>query len=148
MDEARSRNCRIRRVSRSRTRFGFYIAPDAPLDPISTYTVTVTGHTRWTETPIDPDTSSWSFTTRRDLSGSSIDMPVDLSDPTVHWDGYWFAGEVKPNFDTSRMFDQEGVYELMDEAATRAPGFMAEQRDFPWMGDHWQATYFDGNPNP
>jgi hypothetical protein len=126
---------------------GFYIAPDAALDPLATYTVHVSGQTKLTETPIDPATSTWSFTTRRDLAGSALAMAVDLGDPTVHWAGYWFAGEVKPNFNTSRVFDQEGVYDLIEAAAQRAPGFFAEQRDYPWMGDYWQATIFDGNPN-
>jgi hypothetical protein len=126
---------------------GYYIVPAAKLDPSSSYTVTVTGRTRRTLTPIDPATSTWTFTTRRDLTGASIAIPVDLSAPAVRWDGRWFAGECKPNFGTSRMYDQEGAYDLMQEAAARAPGFLEEQRDFPWMGDYWQATFFDGNPN-
>ncbi|MBP7149015.1 MAG: hypothetical protein KBD01_15905 [Acidobacteria bacterium] len=127
--------------------YGFYLVTAAPLAPLTTYTVKVLGQTRSTDTPIDPTTASWTFTTRRDLTGAALPMPVDLAAPTVHWNGRWFAGECKPNFDTSRMFDQEGVYGLMDEAAARAPLFLAEQRDYPWMADYWQASIFDGNLN-
>jgi len=48
--------------------FGFYSVPDEPLQPETVYTVEVSGQTRQ-GIPIDPETSTWSFTTRRDQIG-------------------------------------------------------------------------------
>ncbi len=128
--------------------YGVYIAPAVPLDPTSTYTVTVTARTATSRIPIDPATNTWSFTTRRDLTGASRTIALDLAGPTVTWPDHWFAGECKPDFDTSRTFDQETAYQLMDSVRAAIPDFMLEQRDFPWMGDYWQAGgFFDGDPN-
>ncbi len=98
-------------------------------------------------TPIDASTATWTFTTRRDLAGSTWTVPLDLAGPTVHWEGRWFAGEVKVNFDSSRLFDQGPVYDLMAASRVEAPEFLLQQRDYPLFGDYWQARIFDGNPN-
>lgn len=125
--------------------FGFYSAPDGRLAPETTYTVEVTGETRQ-GIPIDPSTSTWSFRTRRDLTDASVTFDVDLASPTVTWKGRWWAGASKVTFDTSRVYDQEAVYQLMDEARVRAPEFMTKHRDALWLGDYFK-NYFDGVPN-
>ncbi len=127
--------------------YGVQIVPTLPLDTASTYTVTVTGQNTQRHQPIDPNTSTWSFTTRRSLAGAAASFNIDLTAPTVTWPGRWFAGTVKPNFDTSRVFDQSPVYALLDTVRQRQPDFMLQARDFPWMGDYTQANFFDGNPN-
>ena len=127
--------------------FGVYTVSAAPLDPQATYLVTVTAQTMTRHSPINPATNTVSFTTRRDLAGAAQTSVVDLAAPTVTWPDHWFAGECKPDFDTSRSFDQEPAYVLIDQARARIPDFMLEQRDFPWMGEYWQANFFDGDPN-
>jgi hypothetical protein len=125
--------------------FGFYSVPEARLLPQTRYTVEVTGQTRQ-GVPIDPETSTWSFTTRRDLTGATAVFDVDLDAPTVEWTGRWWAGSSKVTFDTSRLYDQEAVYQLMDEAREKAPEFMLQQRDAMWLGDYYK-NFSDGNPN-
>lgn len=128
--------------------YGVYVVPAVALDPTATYTVTVDAVTVTSRIPIDPSTNVWSFTTRRDLTGAARTIAVDLGGPTVTWPDHWWAGECKPDFDTSRTYDQDGAYQLMDQVRATEPDFMLEQRDFPWMGDYWQANgFFDGNPN-
>lgn len=126
--------------------FGFYIVPAAPLLPSTTHTVTVTGNNSH-GTPLDPATTSWSFTTRRSLGGAALDWAVDAAGATVNWEGRWFAGECKVEFDSSRTYQQEAVYQLIDAARAAAPEFFLQQRDFPLLGDYYQATFFDGNLN-
>jgi hypothetical protein len=125
--------------------FGFFSAPEARLEPTTTYTLEVSGETRQ-GIPIDPATTSWSFTTRRDLTGATATFAIDLSGPTVEWTGRWWAGASKVTFDTSRVYDQEAVYQLMDEARERAPEFMLQHRDALWLGDYFK-NFFDGVPN-
>jgi hypothetical protein len=116
--------------------------------PSTVYTVAVSARTL-DGVPIDPGASSWSFTTRRSLDGASVSWTVDLAQPTVHWEGRWFAGEVKVQFDSSRTYDQEPVYDMIDASRVEAPDFFVQQRDFPYLGDYWQAGLgaFDGNAN-
>ena len=134
-------------VDGTRAGYGFYTDPDAPLLASTTYTVRVSGSTL-DGTPIDPATASWSFTTRRDLAGSALAFDVDASGPTLSWEGRFFSGMVKPNFDTSRLFHQEPVYQLIDAARSDAPEFFLQQRDWPLFSDYWSGGgYFDGNPN-
>lgn len=133
-------------VADGRMGWGFLSQPSAPLPASTTITARVSART-FGGLAIDPTTSTWSFTTRRDLSGSAWTLALDLSGPTVNWEGRWFAGAVKVNFDTSQLFDQEPVYALMDRSRGEAPEFLLQQRDYPLFGDYWQARIFDGNPN-
>jgi hypothetical protein len=133
-------------VDGTRAGYGFYTDPDAPLLPSATYTVNVSARSL-DGTPIDPATASWSFTTRRDLAGSAASWDVDLASTVITWEGRFFSGMVKPNFDTSRLFHQEPVYAMIDEARADAPDFFMHQRDWPLFSDYWNGAYFDGNPN-
>lgn len=133
-------------VADGRMGWGFLSRPSTPLPASTDITVRVKARTFGGLT-IDPATATWTFTTRRDLSGSPWTVPLDLSGPTVRWEGRWFAGEVKVSFDSSRLFDQEPVYALMEASQAEAPEFMLQQRDYPLFGDYWQARIFDGNPN-
>jgi hypothetical protein len=130
----------------TRTGYGFFTQPNAPLQPSSTYTVRVSGATL-SGIPIDATTTSWSFTTRRDLAGSAASFDIDLAAPTATWEGRFFSGMVKPNFNTSAIFDQEPVYDLIDQARESAPEFFLQQRDWPLFADYWSNLYFDGAPN-
>lgn len=126
--------------------WGFIARPSTPLPASTLINARVRAQT-YGGLGIDTSTSTWSFTTRRDLSGSSWTLPVDLAGTTVNWEGRWFAGEVKVNFDSSRLYDQGAVYDLMEASRALAPEFFREQRDYPLFGDYWQARIFDGNPN-
>lgn len=127
---------------------GVHVVRATPLAASRTYTVTVFARTN-DGVAINPSASSWSFTTRRSLDGATVAWTIDASQPTVHWRGRWFAGMVKVNFDTSAQYDQEAVYALIDDARTEAPELFEQQRDFPLLGDYWQAGLgaFDGNAN-
>lgn len=125
--------------------FGFYSEPEQPLLAETRYDVEVFAETTQ-GIPVDPATATWWFGTRRDLSGAGVTFEVDLRDPAVEWKGRWWAGVSKVTFDTSRVYDQEAVYELMDEARERAPEFMSKHRDALWLGDYYK-NYFDGVPN-
>lgn len=48
------------------------------------------------------------------IADPTLAVKIDLAAPTVTWDGWFFAGIVKPNFNTSRLFDQLDSYLLMD----------------------------------
>lgn len=126
--------------------FGFESIPDSPLAPLTTYTLEVAGETFFGES-VDPSTSSWSFTTRRDITNASRTFDVDLAGPTVTWTGRWHAGTAKVNFNTSRLYDQQVVYDLMAEVRERVPDFMLQHRDAAWSGDYYRSNIFDGNPN-
>lgn len=129
------------------TGFGFYIVPASPLLPQTTYTIQVDAKTL-DAIPIQTAGSTWSFTTRRDLIGSQINFTIDTALAAPAWQGRFLAGTIKPNFDTSTLFDQEPVYDLIDEAKQDAPEFMYLQRDWPLMADYWSGGgFFDGNPN-
>lgn len=123
-----------------------YIVPDAPLDPATSYRVDLFARTL-DGVPIDPARDSWSFTTRAPVSNPAVSWAIDLSAPTVIWDGWFFAGLLKPNFDTSRMFDQLDSYALMDAVRAINPAAFSLQRDWPLTGDFWMNGVFDGNPN-
>ena len=131
----------------TRTGYGFYTVPATPLLPSSTYTIRVQATTLG-GLPIDGTTSNWPFTTRRSLGGSTLALDVDASAATLEWEGRFYSGMLKPNFDTSRTFDQEPVYRMIDEARADAPDFFEHQRDWPLFSDYWSGGgYFDGNPN-
>jgi glycosyl hydrolase family 39 (putative alpha-L-iduronidase) len=130
-----------------RTGYGLFTRRRKPLLPATTYTVGVFARSTGGST-VDPTSARWSFTTRPSLDGESVGWALDLGAPTVQWRERWFAGEVKPSFDSSRMFDQEPVYRMVDAARADAPEFFVQQRDFPYLGDYWQGGgFFDGNPN-
>ncbi|MBP7148977.1 MAG: hypothetical protein KBD01_15710 [Acidobacteria bacterium] len=130
----------------TRTGYGFFTQPDLPLLTSTAYTVKVSARTL-AGTMIDPSGSSWTFTTRRDLAGATLAFDVDLSAPTLTWQGRFFAGMIKPNFDSSRDWNQEPVYQMIDAARADAPEFYLQQRDWPLFADYWNSPYFDGNPN-
>jgi hypothetical protein len=125
---------------------GVYIVPAVPLDPARSYTVEVYAETL-DGVPIDPAFDSWSFTTRPVISDPTVRWSVDLAGPTVSWRGWFFSGLVKPNFDTSRLFDQLDSYDLMDAVRAANPRAWSLQRDWPLTSDYWHNGVFDGNPN-
>ncbi|MBP7149783.1 MAG: hypothetical protein KBD01_19835 [Acidobacteria bacterium] len=124
-----------------------YIVPAAALDPARTYTIEVYARTL-DGLPIDPAQDSWSFTTRPSLADPSVSWSIDLASPTVRWEGWFWSGLLKPNFDTSRLFDQLDSYTLMDGVRASNPDAWSLQRDWPLTSDFWHNGVFDGNPNP
>ncbi len=124
-----------------------YVASDRTLDPARTYTVEVYAETR-DGVPINPSLDSWSFTTRPVIENPAVSWDVDLGGPTVHWEGWFFSGLLKPDFDTSRLFDQLDSYVLMDSVNAINPDAWSLQRDWPLTSDYWHNGVFDGNPNP
>ncbi len=124
-----------------------YLVPDSPLDPSRRYTVVVYAETL-DGVPIDPGADRWSFTTREVVADPVVSWSLDLSGPTVRWEGWFFTGIVKPNFDTSRLFDQLDSYALMDAVRAANPDAWSLQRDWPLTSDYWHNGVFDGNPNP
>lgn len=126
---------------------GVYIVPDVPLDPDRSYQVRVHARTR-NGVPISAGKDSWRFRTRGLISYPSIDVSVDLAAPTVAWEGWFFTGICKPNFGTSRLFDQLDSYDLMDSVNALNADAWSLQRDWPVTSDYWHNGIFDGNPNP
>jgi hypothetical protein len=124
-----------------------YIAPDAPLDYARGYTVEVEAAT-YDGVAIDPSADSWAFETRPQIGDPTVSWTVDLQAPTVHWNGWFFSGLLKPDFDTSRLFDQLESYELMDAVTETNPDAFSLQRDWPLTSDYWHNGDIDGNPWP
>lgn len=123
-----------------------YVVPDTPLDPDTVYTIVVQGSTLDGQ-PIDPAQNSWTFTTRDTIATPTVSWSVDFADPTVRWEGWFHTGILKPNFNTSRLFDQLDSYALMDEVNAINPDAWSLQRDWPLTSDYWHNGVFDGNPN-
>jgi xylan 1,4-beta-xylosidase len=134
-----------------------YIEPAAPLDFARRYTVEVEAVT-FDGVPIDPAADSWSFTTRPEITDPTVTWSIDLDAPTVHWQGWFFSGLLKPDFNTSRLFDQFESYDLMDGVTATNPDAFSLQRDWPLTSDYWHngdlkdnpwpVGDLDGNPNP
>lgn len=124
-----------------------YVELETPLDTNRLYTVEV-----WAQTldgvPIDPAQDSWSFTTRPPIADPTVSWSVNVGAPTVHWEGWFFTGILKPDFNTSRLFDQLDSYDLMDTVSAINPDAWSLQRDWPLTSDYWHNGVFDGNPNP
>jgi hypothetical protein len=123
-----------------------YIAPDSPLDLDRTYTVEVYCETH-DGVPIDPAADSWWFGTRAEITDPTVSWSIDLAAPTVHWDGWFFSGLLKPDFNTSRLYDQFESYDLMDEVRAVNADAFSLQRDWPMTSDYWHNGILDGNPN-
>lgn len=123
-----------------------YVVPGSPLDPAKTYRVDVYARTL-SGLEIDPAYDSWSFTTRATIANPAVSFSVDLAGPTVAWQGWFFTGILKPNFGTSRSFDQLDSYDLMDGVRAVNPDAWSFQRDWPMTSDYWHNGVFDGNPN-
>ncbi len=123
-----------------------YIVPAVSLDPARGYTIEVFARTL-DGVAIDPAQDSWSFTTRAAIPDPSAAWSVDLDAPTVRWEGWFWSGLLKPNFNTSRMFDQLDSYVLMDSVRAMNPDAWSLQRDWPMTSDFWHNGVFDGNPN-
>ncbi len=124
-----------------------YIVPTTPLDPAKSYRVDVFARTV-DGVAIDPSKDSWSFTTRGVISNPVVSWAINLSGPVVPWQGWFFSGILKPNFDTSRLFDQYESYAMMDAVRATNPDVWSLQRDWPMTSDYWHNGFFDGNPNP
>ena len=124
-----------------------YVTSARTLDPARRYTVEVYAETL-DGVPIDPSCDSWSFTTRPVIEDPTVDWEVDLAGPTVHWEGWFFTGILKPDFNTSRLFDQLDSYDMMDTVNAINPDAWSLQRDWPLTSDYWHNGIFDGNPNP
>ncbi len=129
------------------TGYGFYLRRQAALAALTQYTVRVSA-TTLSGIPLAPGDVLWRFTTRGVIADPSVAFSIDMAQPPLTWPGRWFGGLVKPNFNTSVLFDQEPVYALMDAARAEVPEFLLNQRDWPLMSDYWAGGgYFDGNPN-
>jgi hypothetical protein len=124
-----------------------YIVPAAPLDHGRGYRVDVYAETL-DGVPIDPAADAWSFSTRAQIADPTVAWTVGLDGPVVRWQGWFFTGILKPNFDTSRLFDQLDSYVLMDAVHAANPDAWSLQRDWPLTSDYWHNGVFDGNPNP
>jgi hypothetical protein len=124
-----------------------YIVPETPLDFDKDYYVRVSAETFNGDTTAVP--TAWRFTTRNDIANIEPTLSANLTDQTVSWDGWFFTGMIKPNFNTSRMFDQLESYDLMDTVTAINPHAWSLQRDRPLNGDFWRGGggVWDGNPN-
>jgi glycosyl hydrolase family 39 (putative alpha-L-iduronidase) len=126
---------------------GVYLVPPAPLEPSAGYSVTVECRSR-SGAGLAPDWFGWKFTTRAAPPADPVKLAGNVS-KTVRWGGQIFAGILKPNFDSSRLFHQLDTYDLM--AAAKGPGPLPAvgslQRDWPLCSDGWMNGLFDGNPN-
>ena len=125
---------------------GVYAVPAEPLAPSTAFRVDVFAET-FDGVPIDPGQDSWGFATRAPITDPDVSWSVDWNDPTVAWDGWFLSGLLKPNFDTSRLFDQLDSYDLMDTVTAINPDAFPLQRDWPLTGDFWMNGVWDGNPN-
>ena len=105
--------------------WGVHIVPSTALIGNRVYTVTLNGQAT-DGTPMAPRV--WNFTTRRALGTETAQFSVDLTSPTVTWQGFWYSGIGKPSFDTSELYDQEPLYEQIDQARSLAPDLFVHQR--------------------
>ncbi|RMF72995.1 MAG: hypothetical protein D6738_09930, partial [Acidobacteria bacterium] len=125
---------------------GVYVVPADPLAAATGYRIDVYAETL-DGVPIDPAQDSWRFTTRAAIADPTVSWTVDWNDATVTWDGWFLSGLLKPNFNTSRLFDQLDSYDLMDTVTAINPDAFSLQRDWPLTGDYWMNGVWDGNPN-
>ena len=126
---------------------GVYVVLPAPLKPATSYAVGVECKSRL-GAGLAPDWIGWKFRTRAAQPPGRARLAGDVA-RTVRWQGQIFAGICKPNFDTSRVFDQLDSYDLMAAAKGPGPGpaVCSLQRDWPLCSDGWMGGLFDGNPN-
>lgn len=123
-----------------------YIVPLQPLKENTCYTVQVCAAVSDNATP-HRKRDSWSFTTAPRVSDAPIDISVNFNTPSIHWQGQFFAGIMKPNYNTSKLFYQLDSYEMMAEISRRNPNIWSLQRDYSITEDFWFNGVWDGNPN-
>jgi hypothetical protein len=125
---------------------GIYIVPDKPLSPKTHYTVKVDA-TLSDGSKTKSMSNSWSFTTEPEISDEELKMTASFKASTISWHGQFFAGIMKPNFNTSKLFHQIDSYKMMSESSKGNPSIWSLQRDWPLFGDFWAHGIWDGNPN-
>ena len=114
-----------------RKALAIYIEPAAPLEPATTYTVSVSAGPAGKSVPAAA-VGTWSFTTGGPAAVHAIAFPLDLrARPQVQWHGRFFSGICNVVFCTQA--DNYGpTYDLMAEARKQHPRAWSYQRDF-WM---------------
>lgn len=107
-----------------------YIQPPRPLDPLTTYTVTVQARSA-RGARMAPRGSSWTFATGDARAAKPLAFDLDLATQPVHWQGEFFSGFCKPQFANSAGA-LEPSYEMMARDRRQAPRAWSLQRDF-WL---------------
>jgi hypothetical protein len=130
-----------------RKALAIYIEPAAPLQPATTYTVSVAAGPAGKPVPAS-DAGAWSFTTGVPAAIHAIAFPLDLRAGSIEWHGRFFSGICNVVFCTQA--DNYGpTYDLMAEARKQHTRAWSYQRDF-WMtgSDHRPQGFFPVNlPN-
>ena len=124
-----------------------YIEPAAPLEPATTYTVSVSAGTTSKSAPAAA-AGAWSFTTGGPAAIHAIAFPLDLRAGPVQWHGRFFSGICNVVFCTQAA-NYGPTYDLMAEARKQHPRAWSYQRDF-WMtgSDYRPQGFFPVNlPN-
>ncbi len=119
-----------------------YIEPKQPLKENTRYTVQV-----YVTEGATTKRDQWSFTTAPHIPDTPVSMSVDFNTHSVQWHGQLFAGIIKPNYNTSKMFHQLDSYKMMQEVSRKYPTVWSLQRDYSLTEDFWFNGVWDGNPN-
>ena len=124
-----------------------YVVPAEPLAAATTCEVRIDARSA-SGVLLASDAARWSFTTRAAPDDTPVQLRGDVT-RAVHFDHRVFSGTLKPNFDTSALFEQVPTYELLRAVAGPPPSPAAGplQRDWPLCGDYFTNAFFDGDPN-
>ena len=121
-----------------------YLDGAADLEPSTTYVVSVTARSR-EGAVLGREKGTWRFTTGGVAIVHTVPLKLDLSTPSVRWQGGFFTGFCKPSFCTSASNRIPG-YELMEEVRKQSPKAWSLQRDFTLTGMERQPRFLSQKP--
>jgi hypothetical protein len=121
-----------------------YLDGGADLKPLTTYVVSVAARSR-AGAVLPREKGSWRFTTGAAARTHLLSFQLDLSAPSVRWQGGFFTGFCKPSFCTSASNRIPG-YELMDRIRKQSPKAWSLQRDFTLTGMERRPRFLSGKP--
>jgi hypothetical protein len=117
-----------------------YLEPARPLDPATTYTVTVSASPAGGAGPAE-NAGTWRFTTAAAPAIQALEFPLDLAAAPVQWHGRFFSGLCNVIF-CSEAANYGPTYDLMAEARKQHPRAWSYQRDFWPTGTEFRPVAF------
>ena len=116
------------------------------LKPATTYRVRVQARSR-DGAALPAAAGAWTFTTEAAAGVHTLNLPLDLGTPPVHWHGAFFSGVCHAFFCT-RAATYGPTYDLMNEARKQHPQAWSYQRDFWMTGSEDQKPGYFGSHLP